>query len=65
MTRVTRATALAATLLLTPAAALASPIFEVGQPFPDLTLPSLHDGRPLRVADFRGQRVILQVFASW
>ncbi len=39
--------------------------FEVGQPFPTLSFPALEDGRPRSIADFRGQRVILHVFASW
>ncbi len=42
-----------------------SPQFEVGQPFPDIVLPSLEDGRPASIADFRGKKVILHVFASW
>ena len=39
--------------------------FEVGQPFPTLAFPALDDGRPRSIADFRGQKVILHVFASW
>ncbi len=39
--------------------------FEVGQPFPDLTLPSAEDGKPLSIRDFRGRKVVLHVFASW
>lgn len=39
--------------------------FEVGTPFPTISLPSLADGRPASIADFRGQKVILHVFASW
>ena len=39
--------------------------FEVGQPFPTLSFPTLEDGRPSSIADFRGQRIILHVFASW
>jgi len=39
--------------------------FEVDRPFPDLTLPSLEDGRPTSLADFRGQKIVLHVFASW
>lgn len=39
--------------------------FEVGQPFPVLTLPSLEDGQPRSLAEFRGHEVILHVFASW
>jgi hypothetical protein len=37
----------------------------VGRPFPDLTLPALDDGKPLSIQDFRGQKLILHVFASW
>ena len=37
----------------------------VGEPFPDLELPSLDDGAPLSISTFRGQKVILHVFASW
>ena len=39
--------------------------FQVGQPFPDLTLPALEDGRPASIRDYRGRKVILHVFASW
>ncbi|MFQ5926812.1 MAG: TlpA family protein disulfide reductase [Terriglobia bacterium] len=39
--------------------------FKVGQVFPNLALPSLADGRPLSLADFRGQKLILHIFASW
>ena len=39
--------------------------FQVGQPFPDLTLPALQDGRPASIRDYHGQKVILHVFASW
>ena len=39
--------------------------FEVGTPFPTLSFPSLADGRPASIADFRGQKVILHIFASW
>ena len=38
---------------------------QVGQPFPHLTLPSLEDGQPLSLADFRGEKVILLSWASW
>ena len=37
----------------------------VGHPFPVLKLPSLADGKPMSVADFRGHRVLLVTFASW
>ncbi len=39
--------------------------FRVGQVFPDIVLPSLEDGRPRSMSEFRGQKVILHVFASW
>ncbi len=44
----------------------AEPIrLEVGARFPDLVLPTLEDGRPASLRDFRGRKVILHVFASW
>lgn len=39
--------------------------FEVGRPFPELTLPSLEDGRPRSISEFRGRKLILHIFASW
>jgi hypothetical protein len=39
--------------------------FEVGTPFPTLALPALDDGRPASIADYRGQKLIVHVFASW
>jgi len=42
----------------------ASP-FEVGEGFPDIAFPSLSDGTPTRMSDFRGRKVMLHVFASW
>jgi hypothetical protein len=38
---------------------------EIGQAFPDETFPRLKDGRPASLSDYRGQRVLLLVFASW
>lgn len=40
-------------------------VIEVGQPFPAITLPLLKDGRPASIADFRGEKIIMHVFASW
>lgn len=40
-------------------------VLEVGEAFPDVRLPALDDGRPVSLARFRGQKVILHVFASW
>ncbi len=56
--------ALAALLGGGAAAAPAEPI-EEGRPFPALVLPSAEDGRPMTLSQFRGKKVILQVFASW
>ncbi len=39
--------------------------FRVGEPFPDLLLPAAADGRTASLADFRGQKLVLHVFASW
>ncbi len=43
----------------------APPVIEVGRPFPALHLPDAADGRPRSIADFRGRKVLLHVFASW
>ena len=48
-----------------PQSSMPSHGFEVGTPFPTLSLPSLDDGRPASIGDFRGQKVILHIFASW
>ena len=37
----------------------------VGEPFPSLVLPSVSDGRPAAVQQYRGHKVVLHVFASW
>ena len=37
----------------------------VGEPFPLLRLPSAEDGEPVSIARFRGEKVVLHVFASW
>jgi hypothetical protein len=38
---------------------------EVGQPVPDIVLPSIENGRPASLAQFRGKKIVLHVFASW
>ena len=38
---------------------------EVGQPFPNIVLPNLADGRPGSIGQFRGRKLLLHVFASW
>ena len=41
------------------------PQLRAGLAFPELTLPDCEDGRPTSLADFRGKRVLLHLFASW
>ncbi len=55
--------ALAWLLGITPAGA--SVELKVGQAFPALVLPSLDEGAALSIADFRGRKIALHVFASW
>jgi hypothetical protein len=38
---------------------------EVGKPHPDFILPSIEDGSPIQLSDFRGKKVLLMHFASW
>ena len=38
---------------------------ENGQPHADFVLPSIEDGSPVRLSDFRGKKVLLLHFASW
>ena len=38
---------------------------EVGRPFPNITLPTLANGAPASIAQFRGKKTLLHVFASW
>ena len=38
---------------------------KVGQPHPDFILPSIEDGKPVQLSDFRGKKVLLMHFASW
>jgi hypothetical protein len=48
---------------ITPAGA--SSDLKEGHAFPTLVLPSLDDGAALSIADFRGRKLALHVFASW
>jgi hypothetical protein len=50
-----------------PLEALEDPVLkvEVGRPVPDLVLPSIADGRPTSLSQFRGRKIVLHVFASW
>ncbi len=44
---------------------LAAAGIEVGKAFPDVRLPSMTDGKLMSIADFRAQKVLLHVVASW
>jgi hypothetical protein len=37
----------------------------VGEAFPTLALPSAVDGRRVSAAEFRGKKLIVNIFASW
>ena len=39
--------------------------FNAGEAFPTLALPSAADGRPVSLAEFRGKKLIVNIFASW
>lgn len=47
---------------LTPPAGLS---FSSGDVFPDLELPAVSDGAPRLISEWRGQHVMLHLFASW
>lgn len=36
-----------------------------GDLFPPIMLPSLRDRKPMSLAEFRGKKVLLHIFASW
>lgn len=38
---------------------------KVGEPHADFILPSIDDGKPLQLSDYRGKKVLLMHFASW
>ena len=38
---------------------------QVGQPFPVIALPAMKDGQPMSVADFRGRKLLLHLYAPW
>ena len=38
---------------------------EIDKPFPGITFRSMEDGSPVSMADYRGKKVVLHVFASW
>ena len=39
--------------------------FNPGEAFPTIALRSADGGRPISLAEFRGKKVIVNVFASW
>ena len=61
--KILSALVLAAVFWNTPAHASAD--LQEGQAFPVLVLPSLDNGKPLSIEDFRGRKIALHVFASW
>ena len=66
----TRAATLGALVMLVAVLPATAPVpqsehaLEIGRPFPTIPLPDL-EGTRRSVADFRGHRLILHVFASW
>jgi len=57
--------ALLLVLLPVATAGATPPKLEVGAPFPDIVLPAMRDGSRRSISDFRGQKVVLHIFASW
>jgi hypothetical protein len=56
---------LSAWAVLVPAAPAEGYAPRVGQRHVEFTLPSIHDGKPISLAQFRGKKVLLIQFASW
>lgn len=52
-------------ILLSAGNVFSSSKIQIGEPFPEFVLPSLEDGAPLSISSFRGEKIILHVFASW
>lgn len=42
----------------------ADPLVRTGQQLPDIVLPDL-DGRPQRLSEYRGRKLLLFMWASW
>jgi len=38
---------------------------KVGEAFPLVLLPSLEDGEPVSIAEFKGDKLVLHIWASW
>ncbi len=51
--------------LLAAASSTGASPFRVGEPVPRLRLPSVSGGSPLSLSDFRGEKLMLHVWASW
>jgi hypothetical protein len=45
--------------------AYSQPKFEIGSKFSSISLPSLEDKKPMSIENFRGEKIILHIFASW
>ncbi len=54
---------MAATTMLSAAAEDYAP--RVGKPHPEVLLPSIADGKPVSLLQYRGRKVLLIHFASW
>ncbi len=54
-----------AALLALGAAAAEAQQLGVGKAFPRLVLPSLDGGKPISIVSFRGQKLVLHIWASW
>ena len=39
--------------------------FNTGDRLPDVTLPSVHDGKSTSLTELRGRHLLLHFFASW
>ena len=58
--------AIAASLCLPdPASASAVEPLSPGKPFPVIALPDIQSGEARSIVDFRGQKLMLHLFASW
>ena len=42
-----------------------SPTLRSGEPAPDFTATSLHDGSPVSLSDYRGQALLVNLWATW
>ncbi len=39
--------------------------FEIGQPFPIESFRDVDSGQPVSICDYRGEKVVVAIFASW